>query len=216
MRGHFSLIVFLSQGDIEDGKLSPHLGDNGTIKYRDLDPAGKSLVVIELVGDVDEHTWWQWRSSPKILAGAAWKGKFAASPVVVGVAGSLPAALCQRAPVVGGSAGAQWRSAAAGGGGVARCTPAMRDGVEAERCVGSLASLRRCDLPHQFLLHQSSLPPALGAVPRSSGSDGRGASGRGCGAAAGLQLDETTPWWQATPLRRPDRRRCGAAADRRM
>ena len=54
MRGHFSLIVFLSQGDIEDAKLSPHLKDNGTIKYRDLDPAGKSLVVIELVGDVDE------------------------------------------------------------------------------------------------------------------------------------------------------------------
>ena len=51
MRGHFSLIVFLSQGDIEDAKLSPHLEDNGTIKYRDLDPAGKSLVVIELVGD---------------------------------------------------------------------------------------------------------------------------------------------------------------------
>jgi len=58
VRGHFSLIVFFGQGDIEDGKLSPHLGDNGTIKYRDLDPAGKSLVVIELAGDVDEQTWW--------------------------------------------------------------------------------------------------------------------------------------------------------------
>ncbi|KAG2600344.1 putative disease resistance protein RGA3 [Panicum virgatum] len=58
VRGHFSLIVFLSQGDIEDGKLSPHLEENGTIKYRDLDPARKSLVVIELVGDVDENTWW--------------------------------------------------------------------------------------------------------------------------------------------------------------
>ncbi|KAG2591288.1 putative disease resistance protein RGA3 [Panicum virgatum] len=58
VRGHFSLIVFFSQGDIEDGNLSPHLGDNGTIKHRDLDPAGKSLVVIELAGDVDEQTWW--------------------------------------------------------------------------------------------------------------------------------------------------------------
>jgi len=58
VRGHFSLIVFLSQGDIEDAKLSPHLEDNGTIKYRDLDPAGKSLVVIELVEDVDDNTWW--------------------------------------------------------------------------------------------------------------------------------------------------------------
>ncbi|PAN28762.1 hypothetical protein PAHAL_5G177600 [Panicum hallii] len=61
VRGHFSLIVFLGQGDIEDGKLLPHLGleDNGTIKHRDLDPARKSLVVIELVRDVDDNTWWR-------------------------------------------------------------------------------------------------------------------------------------------------------------
>jgi len=60
VREHFSLIVFFGQGDIEDGKLSsssPHLEDNGRIKHkhRDLDPAGKSLVVIELVEDVVTH-----------------------------------------------------------------------------------------------------------------------------------------------------------------
>ncbi|KAG2600342.1 putative disease resistance protein RGA4 [Panicum virgatum] len=64
VREHFSLIVFFGQGDIEDRKLSsssPHLEDNGRIKHkhRDLDPAGKSLVVIELVEDVDDNTWWE-------------------------------------------------------------------------------------------------------------------------------------------------------------
>ncbi|KAK8453557.1 hypothetical protein SEVIR_5G303232v4 [Setaria viridis] len=60
VRKHFSLIVFLGEGDIEDGNLSsPHqLGDNGIIKHRHLNSsAGKSLVVIELDGDdVDEST----------------------------------------------------------------------------------------------------------------------------------------------------------------
>ena len=69
-----------------------------------------------------------WRSSPKIL-GQPGKGKVAASPVVLGIAGSLPAARRQRAPVVGGSAGSQWRGAAAVGGSVARCAPVMRGGA---------------------------------------------------------------------------------------
>ena len=48
-----------------------------------------------------EYLLLQRRSSPKILAGAARKGKVAASLVVLGVAGSLPAAWRQRAPAVG-------------------------------------------------------------------------------------------------------------------
>ncbi|CAO2194539.1 unnamed protein product [Urochloa humidicola] len=63
VRKHFSLIVLLGVGDIDDGKLSsPHhlgLGGNnkGIIKHQDLDSAaGKSLVVIELDGHVDEST----------------------------------------------------------------------------------------------------------------------------------------------------------------
>ncbi|CAM0145243.1 unnamed protein product [Urochloa decumbens] len=58
VRKHFSLIVFLGIGDIDDGKLSPqHLGGNkGIIKHQDLDSAGKSLVVIELDGHMDEST----------------------------------------------------------------------------------------------------------------------------------------------------------------
>ncbi|CAL4947709.1 unnamed protein product [Urochloa decumbens] len=58
VRKHFSLIVFLGAGDIDDGKLSPHhLGGNkGIIKHQDLDSGGKSLVVIELDGHVDEST----------------------------------------------------------------------------------------------------------------------------------------------------------------
>ncbi|CAL4961662.1 unnamed protein product [Urochloa decumbens] len=53
VRKHFSLIVFVDVGDIDDG----HLGSNkGIIKHRDLDSAGKSLVVIELDGHVDEST----------------------------------------------------------------------------------------------------------------------------------------------------------------
>ena len=46
-----------------------------------------------------EYLLLQRRSSPKILAGAARKGKVAAS--LLGVAGSLPAARRQRAPAVG-------------------------------------------------------------------------------------------------------------------
>ncbi|CAL4947704.1 unnamed protein product [Urochloa decumbens] len=58
VRKHFSSIVFLGIGDIDDGKLSPqHLGGNkGIIKHQDLDSAGKSLVVIELDGHMDEST----------------------------------------------------------------------------------------------------------------------------------------------------------------
>ncbi|CAO2166217.1 unnamed protein product [Urochloa humidicola] len=58
VRKHFSLIVFLGIGDIDDGKLSSHhLGGNkGIIKHQDLNSAGKSLVVIELDGHVDEST----------------------------------------------------------------------------------------------------------------------------------------------------------------
>ena len=57
------------------------------------------------------------RSSPKILAGAARKGKVAASLVVLGVAGRLPAAWRQRAPAVGSGVaercGNGWRHGAA-------------------------------------------------------------------------------------------------------
>ncbi|KAF8678612.1 hypothetical protein HU200_046231 [Digitaria exilis] len=55
VRRHFSLIVFfLGEGDIEDD------GENGIVKHRDLDSAaGKSLVVIELDGDVEDKTWWR-------------------------------------------------------------------------------------------------------------------------------------------------------------
>lgn len=64
VRRHFSLIVFffLGEGDIKDDgeEQSPHLGDNGIVKHRDLDSAaGKSLVVIELDGDVEENIWWR-------------------------------------------------------------------------------------------------------------------------------------------------------------
>ncbi|CAL4947701.1 unnamed protein product [Urochloa decumbens] len=57
VRKHFSSIVFLSEADMGDGKVSPHhLGGKGIIKHRDLDSAGKSLVVIDLVGGVDDST----------------------------------------------------------------------------------------------------------------------------------------------------------------
>ncbi|CAL4947697.1 unnamed protein product [Urochloa decumbens] len=55
VRKHFSSIIFLSEADMGDGKVSPHhLGAKGIIKHRDLDSAGKSLVVIDLVGGVDD------------------------------------------------------------------------------------------------------------------------------------------------------------------
>ncbi|CAL4974322.1 unnamed protein product [Urochloa decumbens] len=57
VRKHFSSIIFLSEADMGDGKVSPHyLGGKGIIKHRDLDTAGKSLVVIDLVGGVDDST----------------------------------------------------------------------------------------------------------------------------------------------------------------
>jgi hypothetical protein len=68
VRSHFSLIVFLAESDTKDGKQSPHLGDdNAIIKHQDLGSAGKSLVVIELAGDVDESTWWR-RTLPALRA----------------------------------------------------------------------------------------------------------------------------------------------------
>jgi len=100
----------------------------------------------------------------------------------------LPAARRRHASVVGGGAGAWWRSIAAMGGGVAWRAPAIMDGgaagwsaeTECCSCGQHLPSACRhvpINLPHQFLLHQSSLPP----VPRSSRPIGRGASGRsGC------------------------------------
>ncbi|CAO1945154.1 unnamed protein product [Urochloa humidicola] len=60
VRKHFSLIVFLGEGDIDDGKVWQHLEDKGIIKHRDLDSAGKCLVIIELDGDVDDdNSWWK-------------------------------------------------------------------------------------------------------------------------------------------------------------
>ncbi|CAO2183037.1 unnamed protein product [Urochloa humidicola] len=60
VRKHFSLIVFVGKSDTtgDDGKLLP-LGDGGVVKHRDLaaSPAGKSLVVVDLAGDVDDNTW---------------------------------------------------------------------------------------------------------------------------------------------------------------
>ncbi|CAO1945155.1 unnamed protein product [Urochloa humidicola] len=57
VRKHFSLIIFLGESDTGDGKLLPH-GDSGVmIKHRDLASPGKSLVVVELAGDVDENAW---------------------------------------------------------------------------------------------------------------------------------------------------------------
>ncbi|CAM0145245.1 unnamed protein product [Urochloa decumbens] len=57
VRKHFSLIVFFGKCDTGDGKLLP-LGDGGgVVKHRDLASPGKSLVVIELAADADEHTW---------------------------------------------------------------------------------------------------------------------------------------------------------------
>ncbi|AQK97873.1 Disease resistance protein RGA2 [Zea mays] len=67
VRNHFSLIVFLAESDTKDGEQSPHLGDNAIIKHQDLGSAGKSLVVIELAGDVDESTWWR-RTLPALRA----------------------------------------------------------------------------------------------------------------------------------------------------
>lgn len=60
VRAHFSLIVFLGESDIvgENLHLMP-LGDRGVIKYRNslASTTGSSLVVTEVVGDVDESTW---------------------------------------------------------------------------------------------------------------------------------------------------------------
>ncbi|CAO2166216.1 unnamed protein product [Urochloa humidicola] len=76
VRKHFSSIVFLGEGDIDDGKVLPnHMGDKGIIKHRDLHSAGKSLVVIELDGDVDDNTSW-WKGALSIL-----RGRHTTSPV---------------------------------------------------------------------------------------------------------------------------------------
>ena len=99
----------------------------------------------------------QRRSSPKILAGAARKGKVAASLVVLGVAGSLPAAWRQRAPAVG-------------------------SGV-AERCGGgqrSSARRHRCDQPPPPTPPLSEQPPAGAWVGAAQLEGGAGRPGRLC------------------------------------
>ncbi|WVZ69036.1 hypothetical protein U9M48_017891 [Paspalum notatum var. saurae] len=63
VRSHFSLIVFFGKGNVvKHGDRSPRdLGDSRRItKHRDPGSAGKSLVIIELAGEVDElHSWWR-------------------------------------------------------------------------------------------------------------------------------------------------------------
>lgn len=51
VRKYFSFIVFFRDNDLV------HQRESGVIKHQSLGSAGNSLVVIELVGDVDEGTW---------------------------------------------------------------------------------------------------------------------------------------------------------------
>ncbi|KAJ1285167.1 hypothetical protein BS78_03G259400 [Paspalum vaginatum] len=59
VRSHFSMIVFFGEGDVVNKHGGEHNG--GITKHRDdRGSAGKSLVVIELAGEVDElHAWWR-------------------------------------------------------------------------------------------------------------------------------------------------------------
>lgn len=60
VRSHFSMIVFFSKGNAMDENLHlMPLGYSGVMRHRnnDLASTGRSLVVIELLGDVDESTW---------------------------------------------------------------------------------------------------------------------------------------------------------------
>ncbi|KAL6615957.1 hypothetical protein ACP70R_038227 [Stipagrostis hirtigluma subsp. patula] len=58
VRSYFSLIVFFSGDDLGAGNLAA-LSRSGVTKHQDLTaaPHGRSLVVIELTGDMDEETW---------------------------------------------------------------------------------------------------------------------------------------------------------------
>ncbi|CAM0879951.1 unnamed protein product [Alopecurus aequalis] len=58
VRGSFSSIVFFSGDDLEGMKATANaLQDSGVIKYRSGASHGRLLIILELIGDLEEETW---------------------------------------------------------------------------------------------------------------------------------------------------------------